>query len=103
MNEHLIALEPRYIGLLVSIIEKSMKGFKGNVFLFGSRARGNQRSASDIDLAISPGAPKEMLSRLRENLENSILPFTADVVDLSSCDQRLAGEIQREGVLLWND
>jgi predicted nucleotidyltransferase len=100
--ETCIALEPRHYEHLVDVIQRSMTGFHGRVFLFGSRARGNPRPTSDIDLAVSLDNAGATLSRLRENIENSHLPFTADVVDLASCGSALAEEVQREGVLLWN-
>ena len=103
MAEPRIALEPRHFEQLIGIIRRSMSNAHGAVLLFGSRARGNPRPASDIDLAVSvKGSSAGVLSSLRENLENSLIPFTVDVVDLDSCDPVLAGEVQREGVVLWN-
>ena len=103
INDKTIALEPKYWEQLLHIINQSMKGFKGKVFLFGSRARGNPRTTSDIDLAVAPGASEAMVSLLRENLENSTIPYSIDVVDLSTCGQCLVSEVKKEGVLLWND
>lgn len=102
MNKTSISLEPCHYEHLMDIIQRSMAGIQGRVFLFGSRARGNPRPASDIDLAVSLDNAGVTISRLRENIENSLLPFTADVVDLASCGPALADEIQREGILLWN-
>jgi uncharacterized protein len=99
-----IALEPRHQDQLLGIIRQSMEGTHGTVFLFGSRARGASRPASDIDLAVAlPENTEKSLSTLRENLENSTIPYSADVVDLNTCAPELAEIIQREGVLLWND
>lgn len=103
INDKTMALEPKYRDQLLDIINQSMKGFKGKVFLFGSRARGTPRTTSDIDLAVSPGASEAMVSLLRENLENSTIPYSTDVIDLSTSDQCLVREVKKEGVLLWND
>jgi predicted nucleotidyltransferase len=101
-REYDIALEPRYTEQLLDIIRRSMAGAHGEVLLFGSRARGNSRPASDIDLAVSTSMPAgALLSRLRESLEDSTIPFTADVVDLSSCGPALAAQVEREGVVVW--
>ncbi|WP_197018711.1 nucleotidyltransferase domain-containing protein [Selenomonas sp. ND2010] len=47
--------------------------------MFGSRARGDARLASDIDLAVSGEA--EAIVRLAIALEDSQLPYTFDVID----------------------
>ena len=103
INELKTGLDPRYIEQLLSIINRSMEGSHGTIMIFGSRARGNPRPASDIDLAIDTSETPDLLSgRLRENLENSLIPFTVDIVDLGSCDPVLAAEIRREGRVIWN-
>ena len=56
MNEGLLALEPRYHTQLLQIVNRSMAGAHGVVQVFGSRARGNPRPSSDIDLAVSVDA-----------------------------------------------
>jgi predicted nucleotidyltransferase len=103
-DESRIALEPRHLKKLLEIINRSMAGSHGTVLLFGSRARGNPRSTSDIDLAVSTSGPTDvLLSKFRENIENSTIPFTADIVDLGSSSSILSEEVQREGVIVWND
>ncbi len=59
----------------------------GEVFAFGSRARGKARKFSDLDLMIKTGAslPWKKLADLRESFEESDLPITVDVVDWSNC------------------
>jgi len=104
MKTPAIALEPRYHTQLLQVVNRCMAGTHGVVQLFGSRARGNPRPSSDIDLAVSVDANAGgVLSRLRENLEESTIPFCADVVDLGTCGSALAKEIRREGVTLWKN
>ncbi len=66
-------------------------------FVFGSRARGDARVGSDLDLAVAGlGAPA--LVRLREALDEAPLPFACDVVDLDTlADGPLRSAIVREG------
>jgi uncharacterized protein len=72
------------------------------VYIFGSRARGNPRPASDIDLAVAvSGNGNSVVSSLRENFENSTIPFTVDVVNLDICGSTLVDEVSREGVAVW--
>jgi hypothetical protein len=75
------------------------------VWLFGSRARGDAVSTSDIDVALDPvrgPLPREVLSRLRERLHESPVPWTVDVVDLSTVDADFRRRVLLEGVR-WND
>ena len=71
------------------------------VYLFGSWARGEERRASDIDIALDwiDGAPPGRMARLREILTESDVPFRVDVVDLSTAGEVLASKVAKEGVL----
>lgn len=68
--------------------------------LFGSRARGDARGASDIDLALISGQPIAAadLASLREALEESQVPFRIDLVDYASAPAQLRAAIDREGI-----
>ena len=104
MDSSSVTLLPRYLEQIRSIIRSSMGDARGTVYLFGSRARGNPRPTSDIDLAVtvSGNTGSSIIASLRENLENSTIPFTVDVVDLGFCDSTLSDEVSREGVVVWN-
>ena len=71
------------------------------VILFGSRARGDFRRASDIDLAVQGGN----VCRFRLDVEeetHTLLTF--DVVDLcSDLSPELREAISKEGVLLYEE
>jgi uncharacterized protein len=69
------------------------------VFIFGSRAKGNFRAGSDVDLAIMDDqvSMKDLL-RLRSKLEDSDLPYSVDVVHYPSIkSQQLKEHIDRVG------
>jgi predicted nucleotidyltransferase len=85
------------------IVLERLKGYSAEVFLFGSRARGDARRYSDIDIAIDPKRPLPpgLLAALREDLEESHIIYHVDVVDLSQADEALREQIRREGVP-WN-
>lgn len=74
----------------------------GNITLkiFGSRARGDLRNASDIDLAIVTSLPvgTTEMAELRDMLENSHIPFRVDVVDYASAPAALRKVIDIEGI-----
>jgi len=74
------------------------------VYLFGSWARGEATSVSDIDLAIEARTPLApgILARLRERLEESRVPYRVEVVDLSQADPAFRRRILAESVR-WSD
>lgn len=74
------------------------------VILFGSRAKGNYRKGSDIDLAIkgeqcSASLALQLQSYMNEELP---IPYMVDVVAYHSLNhQELKGHIDRVGVSLY--
>jgi predicted nucleotidyltransferase len=73
-------------------------------WLFGSCARGEVRQHSDIDIAILPrGAlPPAFFAELEAEIEESMIPYDVDLVDLRQADPALVDEVRREGVK-WRD
>ena len=69
------------------------------VILFGSRARGDNRERSDIDLAIQGGDTVAFTASTDEDIP-TLLMF--DVVDLDKPVQKeLLEEIRRDGVVIY--
>jgi len=72
-----------------------------NIYLFGSRARGDASAYSDIDIAIeSSRTLSEKLSQVRFDIEESLIPYKVDLVELSKAPY-LREIIQKEGVLWY--
>ncbi|WP_293998599.1 HI0074 family nucleotidyltransferase substrate-binding subunit [uncultured Megasphaera sp.] len=70
------------------------------VKLFGSRARGDYKPVSDVDLAIA--SAENLVTRLQLDFDQSQLPFTFDLIDYRrQPNQKLQDAIDREGKLLW--
>ena len=69
-----------------------------SIYLFGSRARGDNRAFSDIDIAIDA---KDNISRkiakVRFEIEESLIPYKVDIVDLSKACY-LKSVIEKEGI-----
>ena len=74
------------------------------VILFGSRARGDFHSQSDIDLAVTYDHNHKHLSHsLQADFETSNLPYKVDIVDLSLENKtKLAHFIATEGIMLFD-
>ena len=69
--------------------------------IFGSRARGDYRKTSDIDLAVSFARPIQSL--LSAAFENSDLPYTIDIVDYNAINNKnLLNNINRDGKIIFN-
>lgn len=76
----------------------------GRLLLFGSRARGDARPASDIDLAVRAAGPipAHWLASARESLEDSLVPFKVDLLDYAALSPEMRQAIDREAVA-WTD
>jgi predicted nucleotidyltransferase len=96
----------------VALREKDLEVLRGiarrfpvvrEVRIFGSRATGEARRASDIDLAISaPTASAAEWSDICEALEEAPLIYELDVVRPERmADERLMEKIERDGVLVY--
>jgi predicted nucleotidyltransferase len=85
------------------IASRELRGQRARLYLFGSRARGDARRASDVDIAILPDAPLEpgTLARIRDALEESTIPYEVEVIDLSSVDESFRRKVLAEAIA-WN-
>lgn len=73
------------------------------VRVFGSRATGHARRASDLDLAIiAPDATSAEWGDLCDTLENAPLIYELDLVrPEQTTSERLKEKIQREGIAIY--
>lgn len=73
------------------------------VNIFGSRAKGNYKAGSDIDLAImNEGVSEKMVRKLNADLEESTLPYRVDIVNFpKSAHSDLISHIKRAGVVFY--
>ena len=84
-------------------IEKLKKlSFIKSIYLFGSRARGDQSKTSDIDLAIDcPTAGEKDWLQIMDVIEDADTLLKIDCVRLEQANTRLKENIYREGVKLY--
>jgi hypothetical protein len=91
-----------YLPRIVEILRRALDGSPCSVWLFGSRATGRATAVSDFDLAVSAeGEIGSALTRAREEIEESTIPFLVDLVDLREATAALIEQVKRKGVLLW--
>ncbi|MDA7822597.1 nucleotidyltransferase domain-containing protein [Opitutales bacterium] len=92
----------RYQDQMIDVFAHAVPAKKFQVFLFGSRARGEEEEGSDADLAISgEGIDRCDLSLIREQWEYSTIPVMLDLVDLQDINAALYEQVEKEKVLLW--
>jgi len=77
-------LEEKYLNYILDILSKNIPN--SAYYIFGSRAKGNYKEYSDIDIAVksSDKIPSDTMSKVMLEFENSTLPYEVDVVDLDS-------------------
>ncbi len=76
-------------------------------YLFGSRARGQARATSDVDVAVYLDPPEEPERRLERTLDlmrrlADATGMEADLLILSDAPLRLLGRVLRDRVVLWS-
>lgn len=72
--------------------------------IFGSRARGNHREASDIDIALKgTNLSTATVNGIAAALDETYLPFFVDVVDYPRITEALfCQRIDSEGVMIYD-
>jgi predicted nucleotidyltransferase len=73
--------------------------------LYGSRAKGNYKNGSDIDLTLygDAGLTLQVLSKIITELDDLLLPYTIDLSVLNDIsDLDVIEHIQRVGVIIYN-
>lgn len=93
-------LKPEYIEAINSIFESFPKIEK--VIIYGSRAKGNFRHNSDIDLTIVGKIPEEELLSIKDKLDILNLIFMIDISIFSEIKSKeLTEHINRVGKVFY--
>jgi uncharacterized protein len=89
------------LGTTRKIVLERLKNYHARVYLFGSQATGKAHIYSDIDVAVLPlqKLPISIFSEIREDLEESDIVRTVDVIDLTETDESFRQRVEKEGVL----
>ncbi|MBW1863262.1 MAG: nucleotidyltransferase domain-containing protein [Deltaproteobacteria bacterium] len=93
-----------YLDQVRKLLLGHLKGYRFQLFLFGSQSTRRAGRTSDIDVGILPLAPlpKGLLSEIREELEESHIPYSVDLVDLSRSNPEFRQHVREEGIV-WSD
>ncbi len=85
----------------VKVIKKHLPRVR--VIVFGSRAGGNFRENSDLDLALDWGKPipPYLMEQIREELDELPTLVSFDLVDLNSVSEEFKKQILRTGRIIY--
>lgn len=95
-----LEIRPDHLRIVMDILHRRVPG--RDVWVFGSRAQGKARQASDLDLAIlGDGALAfEELALLRDEFSESNLPYKVDVVDWNTTSAEFRAIIEAQHIPL---
>ncbi len=96
-------MKPDYLTIVRQIVLKHVPQDEFAVFLFGSRAAGNAKALSDIDVGIlgMKPLPSVITADLEFDLDESIVPFKIDLIDFYHVDEAFKAEAL-SSVQIWN-
>lgn len=96
------------LGLSVATLDKLNRVFALHnlidaVLVYGSRAKGNYRQGSDIDLTIKGGVmPFTEFAQLQDQIDDLMLPYTVDLSQYREIDNaELIAHIDRVGIEIY--
>ena len=97
----MFGLEDRHLNFIKETLKKYISNPDAKFYIFGSRARGEYREYSDVDIAIdSLDLTSEIKSKLEIEFENSTFPYEVDIVDLNNIKESFKNLIKEDLVLL---
>jgi nucleotidyltransferase substrate binding protein (TIGR01987 family) len=96
-------IDEKHLNIIKSLLKSIVELDSCPVYFYGSRIQGKSVKYSDVDIAIDfhgkslPDAIKLNLSSL---LENSLLPYTVDIVDINAVSPVFRAKIEKDFVKL---
>ena len=91
----------RVEGIIKNIVETVKEYNPEKVILFGSRARGDYKKNSDIDIAVDLKLPFREERKLKEKIEELSGIYSVDLIFFPKINENLKKHILKEGVVLY--
>ena len=81
----MFGLEDRHVNFIKELLKRHVPNSDAKFYVFGSRAKGNYREYSDVDIAIDcPDMTLDKRLKLLSDFENSTFPYEVDIIDLNT-------------------
>ena len=100
LKKIMLNIDEKYLKIIKDILKKYVP--ENEVRVFGSRLTDKAKSYSDIDIAIvgKSKIDRQTMIRLKEEFENSDIPFRVDVLDWHRISDSFKKIIEKEYVIL---
>jgi hypothetical protein len=95
-------LTHQHVDILTRVLFDPLRTAGFRVGIFGSRARGVQAAFSDIDVLIQGTPCADLVARVREQLEESTLPYRVDLVEERDLAASYRDSVMQDIVWLWD-
>jgi predicted nucleotidyltransferase len=80
MTENSFGLAPEHWSIIMNRLIGPLRDQGASIYVFGSRARGDYKKFSDLDILVDGDVKPSFLSSISEELEESALPIRVDIV-----------------------
>lgn len=90
-------LKKRHLDFIMQVLTENIPQKEAKFYIFGSRAKGNYKEYSDIDIAIKLSDEKlsaDILGKILMEFSDSTLPYEVDVIDLNAIDDKFKNLIK---------
>ena len=100
---HLDSTDRNYLDQVRKLVLRATDELDCTIFLFGSRARGEFRRSSDIDIGFQ-GLKEPLFSKIRDQLlselEESVVPHHVDLVNIDTAPESFR-KVALQKVIIW--
>ena len=96
-------IDEKHLSIIVSIIKSITELNDCPVYFYGSRIQGKSVKFSDVDIAIDYNGnflPEKIKIHISSLLENSLLPYTVDIIDINAISPVIKAKIEKDFVRL---
>lgn len=88
--------------MIDQLLVQPVKKQGGRIWIFGSRARGDYRTFSDLDVLVNSDLPfpAGFLSKIKQDLEESRITIKVDLVEFEDLAETYKENILRDRILI---
>jgi len=103
VNQMSSACDEKYLNMLKKIILSIVDTKKVMVFLFGSRLSRCHSSIADADIGLlaDEKLPANLYHKIRNSIDESIIPWEVDIIDFTRADKTFKDETLKD-IVIWN-